>query len=124
QRYNDVLQASARYYGGKPIYGNLLSARAEMESGACRTLVFVSSRYELPESLLHTYEDLGAQVWQLRGVPESSPQLGHSEMAAAEYRRIMGNLPQDEQMTSVEDALSLREICAQCARAATSFVGR
>ncbi len=125
QQYNDVLQAIAQYYANTPgarIYGKLFITRVGAENGAYRTQVFVSSRYKLPKSLLQTYEDFGAQVWQLRGV---SPEAGHAEMAAGQYRKIMGNLPADERIRSVEDALSLRPICGTaCAEAGTSFVGR
>jgi hypothetical protein len=124
QQYNDALQATARFYAstGEPIAGNLFLTQTRMENGAYRTQVFVSSRYKVPRALLNTYEDLGVQVWQLRGV---SQEAGHSEMAAGEYRKIMGSLPADERITSVEDALSLRPICGTaCAENATSFVGR
>lgn len=70
----------------------------------------------LPRSLIR-----GDRTLPMQNVSKAS---GHAEMAAERYRGIMGNLPEDERIASVQDALSLRPVCGSCAQPATSFVDR
>jgi RHS repeat-associated protein len=123
QTYNRVLQATNEFYSDEPMYGSLFITRVTMEDGVERVLIFASSGYRLPRSLRSTYEDLDAEVYQLAKV--ATPEEGHAEIAALNYRQIMGDLPADQRISSVEDAFSVRPICGPaCSDAATTFVDR
>jgi hypothetical protein len=127
QQFSDVLQATKAWYSstGDPMPGNILFTLSKLENGEYQTNIFLSSRFSLSSKLLHTWENLGAQVYRLTGVPEDAPELGHSEMAAEAYRKLMSKLPAGEQISSVDESISLRPICGTgCASAETDFVDR
>lgn len=128
QAFSDVLQATKAWYdgpGGGIMGGNIYFTLSELQDGEYQTKIFLSSRFSLRPGLLHAWEDFGAQVYKLTGVPESSPELGHSEPAAEAFRRLMGGLPEGERIASVDEAESLRPMCGgACADSATYFVDR